>query len=289
MKQYGVAIVFGIFALFGSVCSAEPETSVAHVNGAGKLSATAPVYTTAVMNFSSAQSDLEESAEKVNSLLPALLSASGSLILVERAELDKIISEQELSLSGTVDQHTAATIGRLTGAKVLVSGKLFSIDNKVYLVSKIMGTETGRVFGETESFLRQGSLAEAIERMATKIVAAVSSRQGEMVAPVESLDDLVAKLKATLQGDVLPRVALKITERTVARATVASSSETEMAAVLSQVGFEIVDMNLTSVKPDIVIEGGSFSEFGLRRGNLVSSKGRVEVKAIDQASERFSP
>jgi hypothetical protein len=35
---------------------------------------------------------------------------------------------------------------------------------------------------------------------------------------------------------------------------------------------------------DVLIEGEGFSEFGLRRGNLVSVKARVEIKAIDRKS-----
>lgn len=51
-------------------------------------------------------------------LLNALLSSSSDLILVERGELAKVLSEQELGLSGTVNPETAAHVGYLTGAKV---------------------------------------------------------------------------------------------------------------------------------------------------------------------------
>ena len=44
------------------------------------------------------------------------------MILVERAELEKVLGEAELGLSGTVSPETAARIGHLTGAKVLVTG-----------------------------------------------------------------------------------------------------------------------------------------------------------------------
>ena len=35
------------------------------------------------------------------------------------------------------------------------------------------------------------------------------------------------------------------------------------------------------VRADIEISGEAFSEFGMRRGSLVSSKGRVEIKAVN--------
>ena len=76
------------------------------------------------------------------------LSAEPNLILVERAELDKALGEQELGLSGTVTPESAAKIGQLTGAKVLVTGRVFKTDTELFIVAKIIGTETSRVYGE---------------------------------------------------------------------------------------------------------------------------------------------
>ena len=44
--------------------------------------------------------------------------------ITERAELDKVISEQNLSTSGRVDSATAAEMGRITGAELIVLGSL---------------------------------------------------------------------------------------------------------------------------------------------------------------------
>ena len=44
--------------------------------------------------------------------------------ITERAELDKVISEQNLAVSGRVDSVTAAEVGRITGAELIVLGSL---------------------------------------------------------------------------------------------------------------------------------------------------------------------
>jgi hypothetical protein len=56
---------------------------------------------------------------KVATLINANLSVEPNLIIVERAELEKALGEQELGLSGTVTSDSAAKVGQLTGAKVL--------------------------------------------------------------------------------------------------------------------------------------------------------------------------
>ncbi|MDG1148667.1 MAG: CsgG/HfaB family protein [Crocinitomicaceae bacterium] len=53
------------------------------------------------------------------------------LRLVDRANFEKIMSEQELALSGFVDESKAAEIGKLLGAQKAISGKVISYSHKV--------------------------------------------------------------------------------------------------------------------------------------------------------------
>ena len=110
--------------------------------------APAPVLTVAVFDFESKDEATHDLGPKVASLISAQLSASPNLITVERAELEKALGEQELGLSGTVDPATAAKVGHLTGAKVLVTGRVFNVGDETMIVAKVIGTETSRVYGE---------------------------------------------------------------------------------------------------------------------------------------------
>jgi curli biogenesis system outer membrane secretion channel CsgG len=49
---------------------------------------------------------------------------SGRFRITERGELDKILREQNLALSGRIDPGTAADVGRITGAEIIVLGSL---------------------------------------------------------------------------------------------------------------------------------------------------------------------
>src|SRR5258708_3534740 len=106
------------------------------------------VLTVAVFNFESKDEAVYDLGPKIATLVNANLSAEPKIITVERAELEKVLSEQELGLSGTVSADTAAKVGNLTGAKVLVTGRIFKADKELVIVSKIIGTETSRVYGE---------------------------------------------------------------------------------------------------------------------------------------------
>ena len=53
------------------------------------------------------------------------------LRLVDRSNFEKIINEQEIALSGFVDESTATEIGKLFGAQTAISGNVISYSHKV--------------------------------------------------------------------------------------------------------------------------------------------------------------
>src|SRR5215472_13777405 len=130
----------------------------------------AEVLTLAVFDFESKDEGMRDLGPKVSTMLNANLSAEPQLITVERAELEKVLGEQELSLSGTVSQDTAAKVGHLTGAKVLVTGRVFAADKELLIVAKIIGTETSRVYGElVKAPAASASISDLSAELAKKI------------------------------------------------------------------------------------------------------------------------
>jgi Curli production assembly/transport component CsgG len=81
------------------------------------------ILTVAVLDFDSPDEAVHDLGLKVATLVSANLSAEPGLVTVERADLQKVLSEAELGMSGTVSPDSAATVGQLTGAKVLASSR----------------------------------------------------------------------------------------------------------------------------------------------------------------------
>ncbi len=234
--------------------------------------------TVAVFDFESRDEGIRDLGPKVAALLDANLSADPQLITVERAELEKVLGEQELGLSGTISPDTAARVGHLTGAKVLVTGRVFKADRDLVLVAKIIGTETSRVYGELVQGKGAASITELSGDLAKKISGTVAEKGDTLVAKPESRDDRIARIKKGLKQSKLPAVSVRIGERHVGQPVVDPAAETELALVLKECGFTIVD-DKSPQKADVEITGDAFSAFGLRKGNLISCKARLEVKA----------
>lgn len=250
----------------------------------GTTAFAADILTVAVFDFESHDEGIRDLGPKVATLLNANLSAEPQLMTVERAELEKVLGEQELGLSGTVSPDTAAKVGHLTGAKVLVTGRVFRADKELVLVAKIIGTETSRVYGELVKGGTATSITDLSAELAKKVAATVTQKGDTLVAKVESRDDRIARIKKSIAGKKLPTVSVKIGERHFGQPVIDPAAETELGLILQQCGFTMVD-DKSKDRPDVEITGDAFSAYGLRKGNLISCKARVELKAQKRTGE----
>ncbi len=241
------------------------------------------ILTVAVFDFESQGEDTRELGKQISTLVSANLSAEPNIITVERAELEKALGEQELGLSGTVTSDSAAKVANLTGAKVLVTGRVFDANDQRIIVAKVIGTETSRVYGEMVEGPSAGSIVDLSSALAKKIDDDVSEKGETLVAKVESHDDRIAKIKKELAGKKLPAVSVKIAEQHFGQFVIDPAAQTELSLILQQCGFTVVD-DLSTNKPDVEITGEAFSEFGMSKGNLKSCRARIEINARDVAS-----
>ena len=108
-----------------------------------------------------------------------------------------------------------------------------------------------------------------------------------MSEPVSKKDRLSA-LKKRLQAYSKPSLTIKISEHHVNRPTTDSAAQTEMILYGMESGFPVIDNPGNQARhADIVISGEGFTEIATRRGDIVGVKARLEVKAVDQATNRI--
>lgn len=242
-----------------------------------------PPLTVAVFDFE-AREDLGRGfGRETAGLLTAYLSADPSLWLVERSELDKVLDEQALGLSGLANPETAAKVGHLIGAKVLVTGRAFQAGGELILVAKIIGTETSRVFAEPVKGAKNTPITGLAEQLAGKLATNIVSHATNLVAAVPTREDRVAKIKTLVKTDKRPSVAVKIPEVHFGTPAVDPAAQTELAIYFKEIGCALAD-DQSAKAADLEIVGEAFSEMGMRRSGLVSCKARVEIKVRDRAT-----
>jgi len=237
----------------------------------------------AVLDFESDTPQIKATAKHVTELLTARLSTHPTLVLVERQRLNEVLSEIEFGISGTVRPDTAARIGRLIGAKALVTGRVFSSGDDLVVVARMIGTETGRVYSESVTLAANEPPSRFAEILAEKLMSPLPERRNTLVSPPPTPEDRLERLTRMTKGKKLPSVSVSIPERHTGRAALDPAAETEIGRILTALGFPLVNSH-PNVRADIQITGAALSEVGSRRGNLVSASGRVEIKAVHRAS-----
>lgn len=287
-----VAVVAAFLWIVPSWVVAEPAPEV--------TSRPSPL-TIAVLDFDAGKGS-DGIGAQVAELLTISLSGEPGFTMVDRAALQRVLEEQSLNLAGVVDTEQAVKVGRLVGARILVTGKIFSIDGKTFLTSKLIGTETSLVEGVLVQEEAAADISAMTLTLAQKIAQKLPESGPRLVAQDDALRDPLPGLKARLAGLRKPRVAVIIPERhmTSTVRTPDPAVETEVKLLLRECGFVVQDVKqnaladfartTTAVDPnawprelagvDYVIVGEGFSEFSARIGGLVSCAARAEINVI---------
>jgi hypothetical protein len=122
--------------------------------------------------------------------LTVLLVNHGSLVMVDRSEMDLLQQEMRFQLSGEVSDETAQAIGKRLGAQTVISGSLNPLGSKWTLRIKALEVETSKV---------QGSQSFTIKRNAT-LSNLLPGTAGEKIGT--GFLNLVLGLGSYIEGDV---------------------------------------------------------------------------------------
>lgn len=245
------------------------------------------IYPAAIFNFVEKGSSLNGMGEKVSNIVFSQLVVEPNITLVDREELDKLEDEATLNLSGMVNTLQANQIGQLTGAKIIVTGTIFAIEDTIMIVAKIIGAETSRVLGASVKGNFNDSIVALSETLSAEIANTIIHNSNILVAKPISRRDRIAALKLRLNSVKKPSLTVDIKERHINRSSVDPAAETEMLFYSTEVGFEAIDKGSDGAKKAaILIVGEGFTELATRKGDIVGVKARLEVKAIDQVTKR---
>ena len=83
--------------------------------------------------------------EIVGEWMITALANTGRFEVVERAQLQKVMKEQQLGMSGMINQETAAKVGELLGVKVIITGAVIQIGNTYDVNARLISVEDGSI------------------------------------------------------------------------------------------------------------------------------------------------
>jgi TolB-like protein len=95
--------------------------------------------------------DLEALRRGIAGILISELATRPAIRLVDRAETQRLLDEQNLAASGRVDAATAARVGRLVGARYMIAGTFLDLYGDFRIDARLIDVETGEIVNVVRS------------------------------------------------------------------------------------------------------------------------------------------
>jgi TolB-like protein len=248
--------------------------------------------TVAIFDFTCSTPGNPDLGKQISEVLTATLSGEPGVQLVDRASMDKVLQEQQLNLTGLVDSAKAVSIGKLIGAKIIITGTVVPMDKSIFITAKLVGTETTALSSAIVMAPKNADLSDLIVKLAQQTAEKLRTSGATLLAKKADIDPLPA-LKTKLAGRKLPKICVNIAERHLPAADVAAAdpaAETEVKNILIAAGFTVIDARgdaeMDKAGVEVAVTGEALSELNGKIGNLVSCSGRVEIQATDRKTHQ---
>ncbi len=98
------------------------------------------------------------------------LASTGQVTVIEREEIQKVLAEQERSLSAAFDEKSAVQIGKLLSAGRIVVGSFIAAQGTLRVDAKLLDVETGRVARAVQSSGAVDSLFSVEKTLAANLL-----------------------------------------------------------------------------------------------------------------------
>jgi hypothetical protein len=90
------------------------------------------------------------------------LTGNPRLTLVERSRLDAVQTEQRLAAGGMLDADTAIGLGKLLGARYMITGQVIPMTTQVIVFGRVINVETGEILSAAQVFLDRSTVGELL-------------------------------------------------------------------------------------------------------------------------------
>jgi len=240
----------------------------------------------------------KETAEALTTVVADRLSSMDEVVVVERTQLDKVLAEQKLNLTGLVDPKESVKIGRLLGAQFLLLGRGFKLGERLYITTKVINVETGQFKGIIIKAPVESSLAEVVgqvcDSLAEKLPRTIKDLSPEKAPEISPAEMLKRRLGETAKVWLIAAV-----EEHKGPPVIDPAIRNELEHLLSGAGHTVRSLGKKSaksvvdgdkkmrsfdpdIKADYYVLAEGFSEFGKRFSeDLVTCVTRIEIRIVD--------
>ncbi len=127
----------------------------------------------AVLDFQlqGVKQDSSDMGKIVAEWLTTALVKEGRFDVIERRLLEKVLEEQKIGVSGIVDESSASKLGKVLGAKIVITGSVIRFQNVIEVNARIIEVESSSIMAaENVKSTSTVRLEDLVVQMANKII-----------------------------------------------------------------------------------------------------------------------
>ena len=111
----------------------------------------------AVIEFTDLNKKVTDFGRFLSEKLITKLFLTGSFQVIERNQLEKVMSEHKLNLSGTVDPASAKRLGKILGVDAIATGTITDMGQNLDVNARLIDTETAGIFAVASVTIKKDS------------------------------------------------------------------------------------------------------------------------------------
>lgn len=142
--------------------------------------------------------------------LTTALVKKGNFEVVERRLLQQILKEQELSMTGVIDESSAAKVGKLLGVKAIISGSISKLGSYMEVNARIIDVESASIIAAervkgvsldqlSDRVVQMGSSMAVVDGKVEFNVSELKQKKSSTLTPTEfeliKLDPVIKNIK----------------------------------------------------------------------------------------------
>ncbi len=108
--------------------------------------------TVSIYPFRESKQNTEPLADYIESFLTKCFVQQKRFNVLERKQLEQLLTEQQLSQESIFDQQTAIRLGRLMASETVLLGDIFTTEQSVEIIARMVDTETSLILAEKDVY-----------------------------------------------------------------------------------------------------------------------------------------
>ena len=157
-----------------------------------------------------------------------------------------------MSSEWMIDQSTALRLGKMVGARVIVTGNVLQMDDELVITARLINTETSELVA-TRANGPRGTLLAIVDKLAADVADRLMQDNKGVLARADNRDeDRIAQQKQALQNQLkdaqLPRLLVLLPETHLDRIVPDPAGETELVEWLLACHFPVASAEYAGVQ-----------------------------------------